>query len=79
MISREALYPPIRALKSDSTWEIGLTQFQSIDKLFLNSQSAHTQFRGPKLLFDLETLCVLSIIYIDFTRKKKLVHISKSQ
>ena len=37
------------------------------------AQSAHTQFKGSKLLFDLETLCVLSEIYIDFTRKKKLV------
>merc|ERR1711954_20454 len=35
-----------------------------------------TQFKGFKLLFDLETLCVLSEIYIDFTRKKKW---SKSQ
>ena len=34
---------------------------------------AHTQFKGSKLLFDLETLCVLSEIFIDFTRKKKLV------
>ena len=34
------------------------------------AQSAHTQFKGSKLLFDLETLCVLSAIYIDFTRKK---------
>ena len=40
------------------------------------AQSAHTQFKGSKLLFDLETLCVLSEIYIDFTRKKNW---SKSQ
>ena len=40
------------------------------------AQSAHTQFKGSKWLFDLKTLCVLSEIYIDFTRKKKW---SKSQ
>ena len=33
------------------------------------AQSAHTQFKGSKLLFDLETLFVLSEIYIDFTKK----------
>ena len=27
-----------------------------------NRKSAHTQFRGSKLLFDLETLCMLSEI-----------------
>ena len=32
-----------------------------------------SRFKGSKLLFDLETFCVLSEIYIDFTRKKKLV------
>ena len=35
------------------------------------AQSAHTQFKGSKLLFDLETWCVLSEICIDFTRKEK--------
>ena len=42
------------------------------------AQSAHTQFKGSKLLFDLETLCVLSEIYIDFTRKKIGQNLKKS-
>ena len=34
------------------------------------TQRARIQFKGSELLFDLETLCVLSEIYMDFPRKK---------
>ena len=37
--------------------------------ILIRAYIAYTQFKGSKLLFDLGTLCVLSEIYIDFTKK----------